>query len=134
MSVNEQKELKEKAYKEAMRYMGNAKEQLKKGEKRNYFYTDKKYVRIACGLAYNAVLIALEIYVKLKGVIPKPKEKLDIEFYQRNIGKIDKKLLMEINTVYDIIHKDGYYDGIQDARIIGIGFEHAYTIINKIKP
>lgn len=134
MSIPEQNEIKAKAYKEAMRYMQNAKETLKKAEKRNNIYSDKKYVRTACGTAYCGVLIALEAYVSLKGIHAGPKEKKDIEFYQRTINKIDKKLLDIINVIYDTVHKSGYYDGNQDAIVIGRGFEHIYTIINKIKP
>ncbi|MBI4646321.1 MAG: DUF5618 family protein, partial [Bacteroidia bacterium] len=107
---------------------------LKKAEKRNNFYSDVKYVRIACGTAYSAILIALETYVQLKGIYGKPDENKDIRFYQRTINTIDKKLLDYVNSVYYILHKSGYYDGIQDARVISVGFEHAYTIINKIKP
>ncbi|MBI4648439.1 MAG: DUF5618 family protein [Bacteroidia bacterium] len=134
MSIQEQQQLKEKAYNEAMRYMMNAKEQLKKAEKHNNIYKDAKYVRASCGIAYLGVLVALETYARLKDIIPGRNEKKDIEFYQRTITKIDKKLLDVLNAAYDILHKCGYYDGIRDARVISIGFEHAYTIINKIKP
>jgi hypothetical protein len=53
---------------EAMRYMDNAKETLKKAGKDGPRYTDKKYVRTACGTAYNGVLIALDAWFKLKEV------------------------------------------------------------------
>ncbi|MBI4647123.1 MAG: DUF5618 family protein [Bacteroidia bacterium] len=117
-----------------MRYMTNAKEQLKKAKKKDNLYNDKKYVRAACGIAYSGVLIALDAYIQLKGIFTRQKERQDIEFYQRTISKIDKKLLSIINVAYDTLHKAGYYDGNQDSRVISAGFEHAYTIINKIKP
>ena len=51
MSIQEQQELREKSYAEAIRYMDNAKETLKKAGKEDYFYKDKKYVSSACGIA-----------------------------------------------------------------------------------
>jgi len=61
-------------------------------------------------------------------------EKRDIDFFRRNITAIDKKMLDYVNTAYDVLHKDGYYDGITDVVIVSRGFEVAYIIINKIKP
>ena len=68
MSVQEQEKLRKKHYSEAMRYMDNAKECLKNAKKDGKYYNDPKYVRMACGAAYNGVLIALEGYFKLKDV------------------------------------------------------------------
>jgi hypothetical protein len=39
-----------------------------------------------------------------------------------------------LNTVYNILHLDGYYDGIQNARVIAEGFEVACHIIDRIRP
>jgi glucosamine 6-phosphate synthetase-like amidotransferase/phosphosugar isomerase protein len=69
--LNNQEEIKQRAFAEAMRYMDNAKELLKKSRKDDFYYEDKKYVRISCGTAYHAVLIALDAYLELKGV-PSP--------------------------------------------------------------
>jgi hypothetical protein len=134
MSIEEQQELKQKSYSEAMRYMSNAKETLHKAKKEDHFYQDRKYVRTACGTAYCGVLLALDAYLTLKDVeIPK-KKRLSIEFYTRNISQIDRKLLNYLNSVYGILHLSGYYDGLTDARAIHAGFDSAYEIINKIKP
>lgn len=48
--------------------MDNAKETLKKAEKRDLIYQNDKYVRTACGTAYNGVLIALDGMFILKDV------------------------------------------------------------------
>jgi hypothetical protein len=53
-------EIKQEAFAEAMRYMDTAKELLQKAKKSDYYYVDKKNVRISCGAAYHAVLIALD--------------------------------------------------------------------------
>jgi uncharacterized protein (UPF0332 family) len=133
MSQDEQQKIREKYYAEAIRYMDNAKETLKKAGKEDDVYNDRKYVSTACGTAYKGVLIALDAYLHLKG-IDKHKGRKSIEFYTDNISKLDKKLLTSLNRVYDILHLSGYYDGIQDAVVVKRGFELAYDMIDKIKP
>ena len=135
MSITEQQALKEAYYNEAIRYMENAKENLKNAKKEDMFYHDKKYVKTACGIAYNGMLVALDGFLLLKG-IAKPKGKLrkSIEYYQSNITKIDKKMLDYLNSAYEILHLWGYYDGITNATVVKEGFDLAYKIIDKIKP
>ena len=135
MSVQEQQQTKEKYYREALRYMANAKECLKNARKEGNYYRDPKYVRMACGTAYNGTLIALDGYLSLKGVErAKGRGKKSIEYYQENVSKIDRKMLDHLNGAYHILHLSGYYDGIGNANVIKEGFEEAYKIINKIKP
>jgi hypothetical protein len=133
MSIDEQKAIKEKHYSEAIRYMENAKETQQKAGKEDNYYLDKKYVRTACGIAYNGVIIALDTYLSLKG-IKKTKGRKSIEYYQEQIGKIDKKILKYVNGAYEILHLSGYYDGTLNATVIKEGFKEAYEIINQIKP
>ncbi|MDR0687870.1 MAG: DUF5618 family protein [Prevotellaceae bacterium] len=133
MPTEAQEGIKQKAYAEAMRYMENAKETLRKARKEDGRYQDVKYVRTACGTAYNGVLIALDTYLLLKGVEQK-KGRKSVAYYTANFSKLDKKLLSDVNDVYTILHLSGYYDGIHDARIVNDGFELAYQIIGKIKP
>ena len=135
MSIHEQQLLKEKCYQEAIRYMDNAHENLAKAKKEGKFYHDPKYVRTACGTAYNGVLIALDCFLMLKGIEkPNKKQRKSIEFYQSNITKWDRKLLDYLNGTYQILHLSGYYDGIQSVAVIKEGFDLAYTIIKKIQP
>ena len=54
--------------KEALRYLNNAKEILKSASVENGTYTDVKPVREACGVAYLAVLIAIDEYLLKKGM------------------------------------------------------------------
>ena len=133
MSIEEQNEIKSKYYNEAIRYMDNAKETLKKAGKEDKFYLDKKYVKTACGTAYIGVLTALDGYLILKE-IKKPRGRKSIEYYQDSITKIDKKLLNYVNSAYEILHLVGYYDGNNTVSVIKEGFNMAYTIIDKIKP
>ena len=135
MSITEQESIKETYYNEAIRYMNNAKEYLKKTKKEDNYYQDKKYVRTACGTAYSGFLIALDGFLVLKGIDkPTKKQRKSIEYYQSNITKMDKKMLLYLNNAHNILHLYGYYDGITDAIVIKRGFDTAYEIIEKIKP
>ena len=135
MSIQDQQELKKNYYNEAMRYMDNAKECLKKAKKEDGCYNDQKYVRMACGTAYSGVLIALDCFLILRGVHkPTAKERKSIEYYQKNITKIDQKMLNGLNTAYKILHMWGYYDGIEKVSVVKDGFDEAYKIIEKVKP
>ncbi|KAA6342921.1 hypothetical protein EZS27_009381 [termite gut metagenome] len=133
MSIDEQELIKQKYYPEAIRYMDNAKEILKKAGKEDKYYNDRKYVRIACGAAYHGVLIALDAYLLLKG-IEKKKGRKSVEYYNENIGKSDKKLLRHLVVAYDTLHLSGYYDGNLSYDVIKTGFDEAYEIIDQIKP
>ena len=133
METIEQHKIKTEYYKEAIRYMDNAKEKLKKAGKEDRFYVDKKYVKTACGTAYNAVLLALDGYLLLQG-IEKKKGRKDIDFYKESVSKVDKKLLNYVVEAYNTLHLYGYYDGTRETKTILAGFELAYVIIDKIKP
>jgi hypothetical protein len=135
MSIQEQETLKEKYYSEAIRHMDNAKDCLKKAKKEDNYYHDQKYVKMACGTAYSGLLVALDGFLTLKGVEKTTgKTRRSIEYYQSNITKIDKKMLDYLNSAYKILHLSGYYDGVEDVRVITAGFDNAYSIIEKIKP
>ena len=136
MSKQEQQQLQEKYYSEAIRYMDNAKEYLKSAQKDGNIYRDPKYVRTACGTAYSGLLIALDGFFIIKGMhnTDSKKTKKSIEYYQKNLGRYDKKMLDKINIAYQILLLAGYYDGIQDVIVIKRGFDLANTIIEKIKP
>jgi hypothetical protein len=135
MSIQEQQNTKEKYYGEAMRYMDNAKEYLKNAQKEGNYYKDAKYVKTACGTAYNGLLVALDCFLILRGIHkPTGKERKSIEYYQRNLTGENKKILNHLNVAYKVLHLSGYYDGVESVSIIKEGFDEAYAIINKIKP
>jgi hypothetical protein len=115
--------------------MDNAKECLKKAKKEGSYYNDQKYVRMACGTAYSGVLVALDCFLILKGMHkPTAKERKSFEYYQKNITRIDQKMLNGLNCAYKILHLSGYYDGIEKVSVVKDGFDEAYKIIEKIKP
>ncbi len=133
MSRDEQQQLKIKYYNEAICYMNNAKETLQKAGKEGQFYKDDKYVKTACGIAYNGVLKALDGYLFLKGV-EKTKGRKSINYYYEALGKLDRKMLISLHDAYEVLHLSGYYDGIRNVKIVQSGLELAYDIISKIKP
>lgn len=133
MSTEEQQVIKQESYSEAIRYMENAKETLKKAGKEDHYYKDSKYVKTACGTAYNGLLIALDAYLSLNG-IEKTKKRKSIEYYCKHLGKLDRKMLRQVNNAYTILHLYGYYDGILDVHVVKSGLEDAFRIIDKIKP
>jgi len=136
MNKEEQNVFLSKEYAEAVRYMDNANDVLKKAIKEDHgHYRDKKYVKSACGVAYLGVLVALDAWFKLKGVqMPRKNKQKSIEFYMSNLAALDKKLMAYMDTAYHILHIDGYYGGVTNIKIIDAGFEEANKIIDKIKP
>jgi hypothetical protein len=134
VKVEEQEYIRQLGYAEAMRYLANAKELLKKAGQDGRYYKDSKYVRIACGTAYSGVLEALDAWFKLKEIAPPESRRKSIKFYEQNVSLLDKKVLKTLNSVYSILHIGGYYDGNLDSDVIKIGFSRAMEIINRIKP
>ncbi len=114
---------------EAKRYLANAKEILsEKAGKDGRFYTDKEYVKMAGNTAYSGVLEALD------GLLPKKgKGRKSVEWYQEGLAKLDKKILTNFNSVYNILHLYMGYDGVLNANIAKEGLEDADTIIKWVE-
>ena len=135
MSIDEQKAIKLETYREAMRYLDNAKETLQKARKDGRIYKDKKYVRTAAGTAYSGALLAIDAWLRLKEVTGLPKgKKKSIEWYRSEIAKRDKKLLADLNVVYDTLHISAYYDGNASSGNMADGLAFVEEIIDRIKP
>jgi len=136
MTNDEQNLFMSTEYAEAIRYMDNAKETLKRAEKRDDgLYKDEKYVRSACGIAYLGVLVALDAWLTLKGVrVPNKRKHPTIDFYEYALAKLDKKMLDYLHSAYLALHVNGYYRKDKSIKTIESGFDFAYIIIDKIKP
>jgi hypothetical protein len=120
-------------YKESMRYIENAEEDLKLSGIEEKFFKDVKYVQSACGIAYVGLLKALDYLFDIKNV-PKKRGRKSIEFYQQNLTKIDKKLLNHLNEAYHVLHLEGYYGGVKSVKVIEAGIDNAISIIEALKP
>ncbi len=95
-------------YAEAMRYVENAKECLKKAGKDGAYYDDPKYVKMAGNTLWNAVLISLEKRYPMHG-------RPDIIRYREIIGKESRTRLKQLNAAYTACHLNMGYDG--DLRV-----------------
>jgi hypothetical protein len=100
---------------EALRYLNNAKEILKSIPVEDNTYTDLKPVREAMGMAYLAVLEAINEYLLKKGLTKKELPR-SVDAYrkalQKHIAVHNGKLLREFEKLYDLLHIAGYYRGL----------------------
>lgn len=119
-------------YKEALRYLQNAKETLQKAGKDGKDYADVKYVKTAAGTAYSAILLALDEYLRQKEG-QKYKNPKSIEDYQARLAKQNKALKSLLNSAYATLHLAGYYHGTTSSKVIQSGFNDAYKIVEYIK-
>ena len=99
MSIEEKQELKKHSYAEAMRYIENAKEALQKAKKEGKYYSDKKYVRTASGVAYSGMLVALDTLMEIKNIKLPAKSRKSIEWYRDQIRKMDLKLFNDVKIL-----------------------------------
>ena len=114
---------------EAHRYLENAKEILReKAQKEDKYYKDAKYMKMAGNTAYNGLLVALD---GLFGI--KKKGRKSVDWYQEELGKIDRKILNAFNSAYEVLHLSMGYDGVLSAKIAAVGLEEAETIIKWVE-
>jgi hypothetical protein len=112
---------------EANRHLSNAREILsEKAKKEDGHYKDKKYIKMAGHTAYAGVLVALDALL----ITEKKKTRKSVEWYQKELSAIDKKITASFADVYDILHLYMSYDGISNAKVIAIGLQEAEKIIN----
>ena len=101
--------------KEPLRYLANAKEILSKSPIEDNRYTDVKYVKSACGIAYLGVLEAIKEHLIAKGIsrkdLPKKIEEYE-KALQKHVSIRNGKLLKQFNDLYDELHIAGYYRGL----------------------
>jgi len=122
--------------KEALRYLNNAREILKSVSVENGTYTDVKPVREACGMAYLAILIAIDEYLLKKGMSKKDLPR-SVDAYRRAIQKHltvhDGKLPREFEALYEALHIAGYYRGnLYLVEMIKDALKAARAFIEKI--
>ncbi|MFZ5986793.1 MAG: DUF5618 family protein [Bacillota bacterium] len=121
---------------EALRYLDNAKEILSKSGIEENRYTDDKYVKSACGVAYLGVLKAIDEYLLGSGLTKKELPK-KVDEYKKAIQKYlsvhNGKLLRQFDDVYDQLHIAGYYRGLlHDVDTVKATLKSAKTFIEKI--
>lgn len=122
---------------EAIRYLENAKEILGKSPIEDNRYTDVKYVKSACGVAYLGVLKAIDEYLLKRGLSKKELPK-KIEEYEKALQKYlsihNGKLTKEFSTLYDELHIAGYYRGnLHHVDAVKSILKAAKAFIDKVK-
>lgn len=122
---------------EAIRYLNNAKELLNKSPIEGKVYTDIKYVKSACGVAYLAVLEAINETLLHKGYTKKELPK-KVEEYEKALKKHisihNGKLQREFTMLYHGLHIAGYYRGdIFSVDAVKDYIKAAKEFIDKVK-
>ena len=122
--------------KESLRYLQNAKEILRAARVEENIYTDVKPVQEACGIAYLAVLKALDEYLLKRGV-EKKKLPRSVDGYRQFLKKYgaihDGKLLKTFESLYDELHIAGYYRGdLHSVGVVNGALKTAKAFIEKI--
>lgn len=122
---------------EALRYLENAKEILRKAKIEGNFYVDKKPVREAFGTAYLAILEAINEALLKKGVAEKELPD-SIDEYRKALRRYlsihNVKLLKEFNLLYDSLHIYGYYKGaIYNVHAVKDYLKATKNFINRLK-
>ncbi|TDE10030.1 DUF5618 family protein [Dyadobacter psychrotolerans] len=118
------------AISEAKRHIDNAKDFLRnQAKKEDGLYHDKKYVKIAGHTAYTGILVALDELLGEK----KKKTRKSVEWYQKELSGLDKKITSDFATAYEILHLAMGYDGAQSAKLAKIGMEEAEKIIGWVE-
>ncbi|MEW6607185.1 MAG: DUF5618 family protein [bacterium] len=123
--------------KEPLRYLENAKEILGKSGIEENRYTDDKYVKSACGVAYLGVLKAIDEHLLGKGLTKKELPK-KVDEYKKAIQKYlsvhNGKLFKQFDDIYDELHIAGYYRGIlHSVDTVKGALKTAKDFIEKIK-
>lgn len=122
--------------KESIRYLNNAKEILKAIPVEDNTYTDVKHVREAFGIAYLAVLEAINEYLLKRGFTKRELPK-SVDEYRKALQKYlaihDGRLLREFEKLYDALHIAGYYRGlIYDVNMVKDALRATKSFIEKI--
>lgn len=121
----------QRTHREAEKYLNNAYKELKLSDRNGKIFQDVKHMRTACGVAYLAALKAIDGILLMRDV-PKPKRRPSIEYYQKKLSQLDRKILTSLNIAYHILHIDGYYDGFNHIKTIESGFEETENLIHKL--
>lgn len=113
---------------EAMRYVQNAVDILKtKAIKKDKFYSDKKYVRMAGNTIWNGVLEAMDY--KFPEIKAKTKTGPSIIDYQKALSKSNQTILKYFNATYNEAHLSMGYDGNLSYVVAKDAIENSQVII-----
>lgn len=114
---------------EAKRYLDNARTILReKALKEDDLYIDRKYVKLAGHAAYTGLLVALDCFFGIK-----TKKRKDVSWYKEQLASVDKKVLNNFVSAYELLHLYMGYDGAREAGIAQLGLKRADEIIQWVE-
>lgn len=114
---------------EAKRYLDNARTILReKALKEDDLYIDRKYVKLAGHAAYTGVLVALDGFFGIK-----TKKRKDVNWYKERLASVDKKVLNNFVSAYELLHLYMGYDGTREAVVAQQGLKRADEIIQWVE-
>ena len=113
---------------DAARYIDNAIEILKTkaGNGVPGYYSDAKYVKMACNTAWNGVLVALDTIVPL----PSKGKRRSVDNYKEYLSTRNRKILNDFVSAYNYLHLFGGYDGDLNKKTAQTGLQLADNIID----
>lgn len=114
---------------DARRYIDNARTLLsEKAGKDGDFYQDRKYIRMAGNTMYNGILVALDALLGKK-----TRGRKSVEWYQEQLGRIDRKALTHFNALYETVHLVLGYDGNTVVSISRDAIRMSHTFIDWVE-
>ena len=121
---------------DAIRYINNAKEILKKSKVVEGYYTDLKYVKSAFGILYLGILKAIDDFLFKRGVeeitLPKKIEEY-MKYFKKYGSPYDGKLIKEFESLYKEVHIAGYYRSLlSSVKVVKDIFEESEKFIKKL--
>jgi len=125
MKLQDERQL---VFKDALRYLVNARELLHRAGRQNGRYQDKKYVKLAGHAAWSGVLVAVDYFLETKGVTA-PKSRKGKRWYMRELSKISRKINAAFLDAYDGLHLSLGYDGALNAKAVEAHFRSAKQVI-----
>jgi hypothetical protein len=115
---------------EARRHLDDAKGFLRNNANdEDGLYKNKKYVKIAGHAAYTGILLALDELLGEK----KTATAINVEWYRKELSGLDKKIMSDFVTAYQILHLDMGYGGTRSAQIAQLGVEAAEKILKWVE-
>lgn len=113
---------------DALRYLTNARDLLRKAGRQNGSYHDRKYIRLAGNCAWSGVLVAVDEYLRSKG-IAKGRGRMSKEWYISQLSSLSRKLNMAFETAYEGLHLHMGYDGALNAKAADAHLEAGKHVI-----
>ena len=119
-------------YNRTLRHIDNAEAELKKAGKDGSYYTNKKYVKSAGGIAYTGVLEATKQYIALKDVAIN--DGADEREIKSALSKLNPNAVEPFNHFYSYLYFSVHLYGNSNVRNLTEVMKAAREFIALLKP